>query len=194
MIYAVVLAAGASSRMGDAGPKALVRLPDGPTFVQRIADTARAGGCAGVVVVLGPPHGDRIRAALPPGIATAFNPRPERGMLSSVQAGIAALPANATQALVWPVDIPFVRPETVRAILAAAPGQGQLVIPRSGKRGGHPMRIPRSRFGELAALDPDEGLKGLIDAAPDRVTHLSVDDPGVLKDVDTPADLPQRKR
>ncbi len=187
MTWAVVLAAGASTRMAGAGPKALLRVPDGRTFVQAIADTARAAGVAGVVVVIGPPHAELIRSALPAGAMTALNPQPERGMLSSVQAGLAALSPDASAALVWPVDIPSVQAATVRALLLATPGR--VVLPRHAERGGHPLRIPAARFAEVHALDPARGLKALIEASPDDVLRLEVDDPGVLVDVDTPADL-----
>src|SRR5207248_38869 len=93
MIAALVLAAGGSTRMGE--PKALLRTPDGRRYVEAIVETARAGGCDRVVVVLGPPHGEAIRASLPPAVADAWNANPERGMLSSVQAGLAALAADA---------------------------------------------------------------------------------------------------
>jgi CTP:molybdopterin cytidylyltransferase MocA len=185
MIYAVVLAAGASERMGKS-PKALLRGPDGRTYVQRIVDAAKAGGASGVVVVIGPPHGDAIKKALPSGAAPTVNPKPDRGMLSSVQAGIAALPSKALGALVWPVDIPYVKPETVRALLNAVPGK--LVVPVHGKHGGHPVRIPRARFAELASLGGEQTLKALIDAQPEGVVRLEVDDPGVTVDIDTPED------
>lgn len=183
--FAVVLAAGASSRMGR--PKALCTLSDGRTFVGAIAGTALAAGCGELLVVLGPPHADAIRPALPTGARVVFNPAPERGMLSSVQAGISALPPGTRAALIWPVDIPLVSPETVRAVLDADPGR--LVIPTYGGRGGHPIRIPADRFAGLHALDPSRGLRGLIEADPGAVVRLAVDDPSVLVDVDTPEDL-----
>ncbi|MDB4970352.1 MAG: hypothetical protein JWN44_6041 [Myxococcales bacterium] len=184
MIWALVLAAGASTRMGEA--KALLRTRDGRRFVEAIAATARAGGCGGIVVVVGPPHGEAIRGALPTGASAAWNPRPDRGMLSSVQAGLTALPAGASAALVWPVDIPYVAATTVRAILDAAPGR--IVVPVHNKRGGHPLRIPRRWFGEIAALDPERGLKALLEAHVADVERLSVADKAVLVDVDTPED------
>jgi len=184
MIWAVVLAAGASTRMGEA--KALLPARDGRRFVDAVAATARDGGCGGAVVVVGPPHGEAIRRALPPGVATAWNARPERGMLSSVQAGLAALPANATAALIWPVDIPFVTRATVRAVLDAAPGR--IVVPVHNKKGGHPLRVPRRYFGEITTLDPERGLKALLEAHAGEVERLPVGDRGVLVDVDTPDD------
>jgi CTP:molybdopterin cytidylyltransferase MocA len=181
MIAAVVLAAGASSRMGE--PKALLTRSDGKRYVDAIAATARAAGCGHVVVVVGPPHGDAIRAQT--GEATAWNPDPARGMLSSVQAGIAALPSHAEAALVWPVDIPFVRVDSVRALVVH---DGTIVVPVHNARGGHPLRVARAHFAEIATLDPARGLKALLDAHRGEVVRLFVDDAGVLVDVDTPDD------
>jgi molybdenum cofactor cytidylyltransferase len=184
VIWAVVLAAGASTRMGE--PKALLRGRNGGSFVHNIADSARSGGCGGVLVVVGPPHGDAIRRALPAGVGTTANARPERGMLSSVQAGLQALPAAATAALVWPVDVPLVEPASVRAILAAAPGK--IIVPTHNNHGGHPLRLPRRLFGAVAALDPDVGLRALLQSHAAEVVRLALPDPHLLVDVDTRAD------
>lgn len=186
MTDVVVLAAGAGRRLGTV-PKALLRVADGRSFLEVIAACARQGGASGVVVVLGPPHAPVIERALPAGVRAVVNSRPERGMLSSVQAGIAALAPAVEAVLVWPVDLPYVKPETVRGLLAGAPDK--MVLPQHAGRGGHPLRIPRSCFAELAALAPALGLRGLMAAHPDRVSRLSVDDPGVLLDIDTPDDL-----
>ena len=185
MIYAVVLAAGSSTRM-EGKPKALLRDSRNQTYLQRVAATAREGGAGGVLVVVGPPHGDAIKKALPPGVAAFVNPRPERGMISSVQTGLNGVPFNCTGILVWPVDIPFVKATTVRA-LVNAPG-GRIALPQHAGKGGHPLRIPRQYFGQVMALDGDGGLKALLDANKAQVTRLDVDDPAVTIDVDTPED------
>jgi CTP:molybdopterin cytidylyltransferase MocA len=187
MIAAVVLAAGASTRMGE--PKALLRTPDGRRYVEAIAETARAAGCDDVVVVLGPPHGEAIRAAMP-AATVAWNADPERGMLSSVQAGLAALAAPrgdgaGDAVLIWPVDIPFVDVATVRTLVMHG---GTIVVPVHNDRGGHPLRLGRAHFAEVATLDPSRGLKALLDAHAAEVTRLPVADAAVLVDVDTPDD------
>ncbi len=185
MIYAVVLAAGAATRM-EGKPKALLRDSANQTYLSRIAVTAREGGAGGVIAVVGPPHGDAVKKALPPGVAGALNSRPERGMLSSVQVGLQAVPRGCIAVLVWPVDVPFVKATTVRALINATPGK--LVVPQHEGKGGHPLRIPQQLFGAVMALDGDAGLKALLDAHPERVERLEVDDPGIVVDVDTPAD------
>jgi molybdenum cofactor cytidylyltransferase len=182
MIAAVVLAAGASTRMGE--PKALLRTAGGARYIEAIGDCARAAGCARVVVVLGPPHGEAIRAAVP-SLTVAWNEHPERGMLSSVQAGLAGLPPDVAAALIWPVDIPFVDVATVRALVMHS---GTIVVPVHHQRGGHPLRLARGHFAEVATLDPARGLKALLDAHAAEVTRLPVADGAVLVDVDTPDD------
>jgi molybdenum cofactor cytidylyltransferase len=173
--------------MGE--PKALLRTPDGRRYVDAIAETACAAGCDDVVVVLGPPHGEAVRAAVP-AATVAWNAHPERGMLSSVQAGLAALPAPRSDGagdvvLIWPVDIPFVDVATVRTLVMH---RGTIVVPTHNGRGGHPLRLARAHFAEVMTLDPSRGLKALLDAHAADVTRLPVDDAVVLVDVDTPDD------
>src|SRR5690242_19865570 len=119
-IAAIILAAGASSRMGS--PKALVEL-DGATYLTRIVNTARAAGAGSIVVVIGPPDAEKIKARLPTGVGTAWNHDPSRGMITSVQAAIQNLPTQTTAMLIWPVDHPLVRQETARAVMTGAPGK-----------------------------------------------------------------------
>jgi CTP:molybdopterin cytidylyltransferase MocA len=191
MTFCIILAAGASKRMGSVGPKALLKTPDGRTFIVAIAETARAAGCKGVIAVLGPPHGEQIAVTLPSNIAAVFNHRPERGMLSSVQTGLAALPPTTTGVLVWPVDMPLVTEAAVKQILAAA--SDQIVVPEAlsdgQPRGGHPVYIPGTHFRELLLLPHHESLRTLIAAHPPK--RLRVTDSEVLKDIDTPADIPR---
>jgi molybdenum cofactor cytidylyltransferase len=189
MTFCIILSAGASTRMGGS-PKALLKTSDGRSFIVAIAETARAAGCHGVIAVLGPPHGEQIAQQLPSHVAAVFNHRPERGMLSSIQTGLAALPPSTTAVLVWPVDMPLVAEETVRQILTAAPKE--IVVPEALEggtpRGGHPVYIPLAYLRELLLLDPRVGLRALMQAHPPK--KLRVTDPAVLQDIDTPADLP----
>ncbi len=184
MIYAVVLSAGASTRIGSA--KALLRLADGKTFLQTICEQARAAGVARVLVVTAAPHGEEIRKSLPTNTQSAINPHPERGMLSSVQVAVRELPHDARGMLVWPVDTPLVARETVQTILGAA--SEKIVVPEFAGRGGHPIYVPKNRFTELLALDHTQSLKSLmIDRA--QVARIAVDDKNILLDVDTLTDL-----
>lgn len=187
MIAAVILAAGASSRMGTI--KALLPL-HGETLLSRIVRLVRTAGAERIVVVLGPPHGEQIAAALPAGVTVAWNPDPSRGMLSSVQAALPGLlsPSEPGRgALLWPVDIPLVALASVQQLLCA--DLTQLAAPYHGDRGGHPLWLPAALYPEVLALPATATLRALRERHP--LTRVAVADPGVLRDLDTPSDYAQ---
>jgi molybdenum cofactor cytidylyltransferase len=205
---AIVPAAGASRRMGE--PKLV--LPFGETTVIGATLAALLDGGAARVCVVTRPDDDDLRRRLRdlPGVILAINPEPERGMLSSILAGLEALGgpealrARGEALLVSPADLPALSARTVAAVIAAlrsGSGAGaSLAVPvhRSGGGGqgprwkrGHPLGISPARIAELPGLDPEIGLRQLLDrAAPDgaEVVEVPVDDPGCVRDVDTPED------
>ena len=186
MIVAVVLAAGAGSRIGT--NKALLRLGR-VTFLDRIVRTARRAGVARIVVVVGH-QADEVKRAAPSGayVVILENPRPERGQLSSLQIALATL-ADARAILAWPVDHPLVTPTTVERLLrVSAEEPAKIIVPCYGGRGGHPTLFPRGVFEHLLALSPDQGARELFASDPERRLRLAVNDPGVRADIDTPAD------
>jgi molybdenum cofactor cytidylyltransferase len=184
-IAAVIVAAGAGARLGGVA-KALCQLGDGRTFLEAIAGTARAAGVDELIVVAGPPHGLAVLAhARALGLAGAWNPAPARGMASSIALGFAAL-GDASAALLWPVDHPRIAPAVI-AQLCAALADHHAAIPTFGGRGGHPALIGRGLWPALIANDHPDGARGVLRAA--RTARVAVDDPGVIADVDTPADL-----
>ena len=188
MITVVVLAAGASSRMGQ--PKALLE-ENGVTYLAKITATARGAGATSVAVVAGPPDGDKIKAKLPVGAGWVWNHDPSRGMITSVQIAISGLPPRTLACMVWPVDVPNVESATVRAIMSAP--AGKIVVPRYKGKGGHPVRLPAKLFGEIAALPNETSLKQFIDAHPADTIYLDVEDEWVTRDFDTPADVKKAK-
>ena len=177
-ISAVILAAGSGTRLGGVA-KALLRV-DGETYLERIVTTAREVGLHDAVVVVGPPFGDAVaEEAKRLGVRTAVNPDPHRGMASSVAIGFAAL-VEGDAAWLWPVDHPVVSPSTLRALIAANVPVAQA---RYEDRGGHPPLVARALWPALAAC---KGSAREI-LAPHMI-GVPVDDPGVIRDVDTPAD------
>ena len=186
---AVVLAAGKGSRLGGV-PKALLTLEGGETFLARIVRTLRTVGIDRIVVVVGPPHQDAVAAATPEGVFIALNPHPERGMFSSIRAGVSLLGASAGRVLVWPVDSPGPGAATVAHLLAQG---GDFVVPVHGGRGGHPVVV------RAALVDDDPGLvedslRARMHRAGTRVNRPTVQDPFVVMDVDTAADLERLRR
>lgn len=181
----IVLAAGASRRMGS--PKALLRGRDGIPLAVRQADLLRAGGCEPVAAVLGADI-ETIRTELPPGLPTVANPRWAQGRATSAQAGVAAFP-EADGFLFLPVDAVGVKPETIRAILAAA-AKDPAAIWRPVHRGekGNLLWIPPAAARELrglpAAARLDEWVRPLA-------RRLEVGDPAILRNVNAPEEWAQ---
>jgi molybdenum cofactor cytidylyltransferase len=217
MAVAVVPAAGRSRRMGR--PKLLLPAGGGETVVGATVRPLVEGGVERVCVVVGPVVGpgagpgredrdaERLRDwALGHGFTVAVNPDPERGMLSSILEGLAALggadalaggPAQGQVLLVTPADLPGLRPSTVRSVLRArAAADAALAVPvvalggPSGRRlkRGHPLAIAPRLLHEVAELDLAVGLRQLLDRHPDEILEVPVDDPGCVHDVDTPED------
>jgi len=190
-LAAVIVAAGAGRRLGGVA-KAL--LPHhGRSYLATIAATARAAGLVDAVVVVGPPFGHEVAAhARQLGLRVRVNPDPERGMSSSVALGFAAV-ANgpAAAAWLWPVDHPAVTEATLRRLVEALgdrASQWSVAQPRYRGAGGHPPLIRRALWPELAACTGDaQGARGVLRAA--RVVAVDVDDPGVVRESDTPLDL-----
>jgi CTP:molybdopterin cytidylyltransferase MocA len=191
MVPGIVLASGRSTRMGE--PKALLPTnPGGPTFVRRIATSLLEGGVIDALVV-GRPDDEALRAEVEAiGAAVRFvaNEHADSGQLSSVIAGLNAADRPGVNAiLVTPVDAPFVRPGTVRALLEAfASGRAMLVRATYRGRHGHPVIFGRAVFDELRRSDPSMGAKAVVRAHPHELLDFEVDDPGVLDDIDLPED------
>ncbi|WP_262848341.1 nucleotidyltransferase family protein [Mumia quercus] len=162
-VTGMVLAAGEGRRMGM--PKALVEGPDGTTWLTRTARGLAAGGCEGLVVVLGAAH-ERARASYA-GPPASFVVAEEwaSGMGASLRAGLQALAADAPDvdaALIMLVDLPDVGPEVVRRLVAYTAGVDDpgAVLARAtfDGRPGHPVLIGRDRWAAMAAtLSGDEG-------------------------------------
>jgi molybdenum cofactor cytidylyltransferase len=190
MIPGVVLAAGASSRMGRS--KAL--LPTGvagETFLSRILATLRAADLQDLVVVTGPDADvERALERDPALVRIARNPAPERGQLSSLQLGLALVDRPGVSAmLVTLVDVPLVAPDTVRTLVAAyRTGRALVARPARGGRHGHPVIFDRAVFDALRQADPEVGAKAVLRAHADRVLDVPIEDEGAFLDVDTPAD------
>jgi molybdenum cofactor cytidylyltransferase len=185
----VILAAGASSRMGQ--PKALLQYR-GETFLDRLVRLF-AERCAPVVVVLGY-HADVIRAGVKDltRASVVVNPAPERGQLSSMQCGLRKIAPECSGFLFSPVDYPAVEAETVRRVaeeLSSAttvrPGPF-LVVPRYSGRRGHPVGASRDLIGEFLALPAEATARDVIHDRLDSTLYVEVNDSGILRDIDDP--------
>jgi molybdenum cofactor cytidylyltransferase len=185
VIAGIILAAGASSRMGT--PKALLDYR-GETFLARLI---RILGqvCDPVIVALGY-HAEEIRVAASPECRARFvvNPDPSRGQLSSLQAALEEVPGDAEGFLFIPVDCPAPELETVRSIVGALHSEQRswLVIPRYEGQRGHPVCARRELIPEFLALSPEGQAKEVVRRHAGRTYYLDLADAGVLSDIDDP--------
>ncbi len=185
-VGAIVLAAGASTRMGE--QKLLMSFAR-TTVIAHIVRELQSAPVAAVHVVTGF-EPERIEKALA-GKNAVFvrNADYTRGMLSSIRTGLASAPANWTAALIALGDQPLVLAAHVRALVEAhACDAERIFVPGHAGRRGHPLLLPRRYWSEAQTQHDDTGLRGLLTAHAAEVTVLDLATDDVLTDMDTPQD------
>jgi molybdenum cofactor cytidylyltransferase len=154
-VAGILLAAGTSSRMGS--NKLLFEL-EGESLLRRAARRALAGGLTPLLVVLGhqAERTERELYGLP--CRVVVNPDYERGITSSLQSGVAALPAEVQAVVVMLADMPFVTPEMIAGLVARyRASTAPLVISDYEGVNAPPMLYDRALFGELLAMPEGSG-------------------------------------
>ncbi|MEW5826768.1 MAG: nucleotidyltransferase family protein [Candidatus Bipolaricaulota bacterium] len=192
MIAPLVLAAGRGTRMGGLA-KPLVEVGGVPALA-RILAALQGADLGEAIVVLGP-EGDAVRARIDlTGCQVVWNLTPERGLSTSLAAGLAAVPDAALGVLVLHADMPLIRATTLRAVAAAALKGASLAAPRHAGRRGFPVYIARQHFSSLTAtLTGDEGARHYLEMHAGDLQLIDVDDAGCLFDFDRPEDLAQEE-
>jgi molybdenum cofactor cytidylyltransferase len=180
----LVLAAGASSRMGQ--PKALLPLPDGTPLAVHQARLLRDGGAADVVVVCGC-DADRITPVFRnEEVRVVVNEDWAAGRLGSLQTGLCALPGDANGVLIMPVDTVGVKVDTLRTLLEAADSLShQALRPVFEGEPGRLLWLHRERIPDLLAQTTREAFR--LDAwIKPHETTLPSKDPAILHNLNTP--------
>jgi molybdenum cofactor cytidylyltransferase len=187
-VGAVILAAGASTRMGV--PKQMLQFGD-ETMLRRAASVALKAGCRPVVVVTGAEAAASRKALHGLDVREAENAQWESGISSSVRAGIEALvtanPRTAAVVLML-CDQPFVTREIIAQLVAAHLETGRSIV-ASGYGGsyGVPALFDKIHFAELTRLEGDAGAKQVIQKHFPEVYLLPFPEGEI--DIDTPEDL-----
>jgi molybdenum cofactor cytidylyltransferase len=167
-------------------PKALLQFQN-ETFLDRLI---RIFGkvCAPVIVVVGR-HAVQIRSGAQRAAQVLFaeNPEPDRGMLSSLQCGLALVPAGAGAAMFLPVDHPHIEPATVDTLGSRfRADRPPVTVPTYLGEHGHPVCIARSIIDELLALPATAKASDVIHRHIAQTVYVEVPDPAVITDVDDP--------
>jgi len=184
---AVILAAGRSRRQKGFKPL----LPLGQSSVLDCClNLFQQAGITGPrkVVVLGHRSEELRPLVIAAGATPVVNADYDRGMFSSVQAGVNALPASINAFFVLPVDIPLVRHLTIQLLSQALSDhdQAQVLLPNCADRTGHPPLLRAGLRAAIADHDGSRGLRGVLDRA--ACVQIPVPDEGMLVDIDRPED------
>ncbi len=185
-IQGILLAAGSASRFGS--DKLMHRLADGAPVALASALTLESAlpGSIAVVRSAGGPLAALLREA---GLKIVECPDASEGMGRSLAAGVRA----SREASGWVValaDMPFIRPETILSIAARLSAENAIAAPFFDGERGNPVGLGNRYRAQLEALRGDAGARSLLREHEASVARVDVDDPGVLRDIDTPEDLP----
>jgi len=190
-VWAILLAAGESSRMGQL--KALLPWRD-TTLIEHQLRSLLDAGVQHVVVVLGH-DADRLKPIVEAinGACWTLNEDYLQGKTTSLKAGVAALSGQQLSAvLLLNVDQPR-SAETVRTLLERhQASSSRITIPTHGGKGGHPIFIAAELLSELADIQEEtQGLKAVVRRHAEATERFEVDDPTVLWDLNTPEQYQQ---
>jgi molybdenum cofactor cytidylyltransferase len=190
-IGAVILAAGMSSRMGEVKP--LLRLGE-HTLLQQVLENVRGSLVDEIVLVLGHAAETIIESLGSYDLKVVINEAYRQGMGSSLRSGLSALSDGVDAALIVLADQPFVRSATFDLLISkyreCIP---QIAIPIYKGFRGNPVLLDRSVFPEVMALSGDIGCRAVFGNHSAGIVKVSVDDMGILLDLDSKDDFERLK-
>lgn len=181
---ALILSAGFSSRMGDFKP--LLPL-GGMTVLERSISLFRAAGVEDIRVVIG--HRSEELEPLLGRLAVRciMNPRYQEGMFSSIVAGAQSIADGSPPFFVLPVDIPLVRPASIRHLLEEyGEGRDDVLFPCFQGERGHPPLIAARHARAIVDWCGTDGLRGALGQWEGGSRNVEVCDEHILNDMDTP--------
>lgn len=185
MLAAVILSAGASSRMGR--PKALIPYRE-RTFLGHLLEVTRNPRIGATRVVLGA-GADLIRtsAKLDSSIVV-LNQEWEKGQLSSIRAGLRGLEGIEIDGIVLcPIDHPLVSARLVGELVARFyEREKSIVLPTYNGRRGHPIIFSKTLFEELRVAPDDKGARAVVWAHPDDVLEVPTEEEGIILNINDP--------
>ena len=191
-LQGVILAGGISSRMGF--PKALMPIGSaGSFFLLEVYKLLYSAGAETVHVVVNAGLHAMLKPQMDkfPHAKFHANVDPNLGQIHSLQIGIAeAAGANAARVFVALVDQPNVQPQTVQLLLENAKQfADKIIVPRNEGHRGHPFLVPKEFFAAFTSASATATAKDILDQLAAHVVPVDVDDPAVIHDIDSPADM-----
>jgi molybdenum cofactor cytidylyltransferase len=187
----ILLAAGFGKRFDPTGArnKLLELLENGTPIALQAAQNLRQVLSDVIAVVHTPELAAQFTGL---GCRPLIFPHADQGMGASLAYAISvADELGADSVLVALADMPYVQPATIQQIVNALNSGADIVQPVFQKQPGHPVGFSKRHFSALMALTGDTGARHLLHEFP--VMHISVDDPGVVHDIDYLSDLRSQK-
>lgn len=181
---ALIVAAGMSSRMGSFKPMLNI---GSISVAQRVIANFRQAGINKIVMITGFNATMLERHLAGNNIIFLRNENYESTqMFDSVKIGLDYLADKCGRILFTPVDVPLFTARTVKRLMKS---QARLACPVCNGLTGHPLLISKELFPTILADSGDGGLKGAVDRCGAELVQISVDDPGTVRDADTPEDF-----
>lgn len=193
-VGAIVLAAGMSRRMGQ--PKVLLPWTSHRTIIEHILEQLLLAKVDHITVVTGHRAPEVQQKIERYGVDIVYNSAYDTGeMLSSVKAGLQAMPTHVSAALIVLGDQPRLQPKVIGQLTTAyAEGAGNIMAPSFQNRRGHPILIDRRYWPEILGLPDDGAPRDVLNVHTKETGYVIVDNDSVLKDVDTPTDYRDERR
>lgn len=188
-VAAIVLAAGASKRMG----RAKMTLPfHDKTVLGTVLTTLHQAMVNPLIVVIGGAKDEveTVLSDLPFAVSHTYNPDFEHTeMLDSLKIGMGALPMDVDAFLIVLGDQPQIELDVIRAILSEyQSGVQDLIIPSYQMHRGHPWLVGRPLWQALRLLSADQTMRDFLHQQQNQIHYLVVNSPSILQDMDTPED------
>jgi molybdenum cofactor cytidylyltransferase len=184
MLSGIILSAGESSRMQGL-VKALLELK-GKSFIENIIDKMRGLPLGELIVVLGANRGEILEKVKVYDVRVVVNDNWKEGQISSLRIGIQNLSSASEGVMFTLADHPTVTFSTYKKLFDVWMGdKSSIVLPSYNMRKGHPTILPGFLYGQILGRELSGGARDLFKENRDIIRYVTVDDPGVVKDVDT---------
>lgn len=183
-ICGIVLAAGEGRRIGT--PKAFLKI-DNISFLETAIKKLNDAGMDEIVVIKKEEYKIDLNNYK---IKIVINPEENGSMLSSIFYGIKNHGESVDGYMIYPVDFPFVKTETLKRMLNEfIKNKYAVIIPEYENQNGHPIIIPKSIAEKIDDINLEGGLRNVIERSNAEIMKIKVDDKGVIENINYKEDL-----
>ncbi|MFA5328986.1 MAG: nucleotidyltransferase family protein [Prolixibacteraceae bacterium] len=185
-MWAIVLAAGLSTRMGT--QKLLLPFA-GKTIIEKVVENIQLSGIKNINVVLGSNAGEITEALKSWQVNLVVNENFRDGMHTSVISGVKSLPSEAKAVMIFLGDQPFIPEKAIATVAKAWKTSGKgIVIPLFDGKRGHPPLYDLKYRDAIVNLAPAQGLRAVAHRFPEDVFEAETFCPEIVRDIDTKSD------